>query len=104
DTPGPKVGAGKTALETALAHLPDERGLWALLRDDRTHPDEALPATGMAIEWERLLSAAFIRDSDYGTRSSTVLTVSAGGVVTFDEQTWLPGGAAGERRRFRFHS
>lgn len=102
DTPWPKVGAGKTALEAALAHLPDEHRLWALLRDDRTHPDHTLPATGVPLEWERLLSAAFIRGTDYGTRSSTVLTVSAGGVVTFDEQSWLPGGVKGERRRYRY--
>lgn len=104
DTPWPKVGAGKTALEAAIAQLPEEHGLWALLHDDKAYPDEILPDTGIPLEWERLLSAAFIRGSDYGTRSSTVLTVSAGGVVTFDEQSWLPGGAVGERRRFRFHS
>ncbi|WP_126445255.1 NRDE family protein [Sulfuricystis multivorans] len=102
DTPWPKVGAGKAALEAALHHLPDEHGLWALLCDDRTHPDHLLPATGVPREWERLLSAAFIRGVDYGTRSSTVITLSAGGKVTFDEQTWLPGGMAGERRRYRY--
>jgi hypothetical protein len=32
------------------------------------------------------------------------LTVSAGGVVTLDEQTWLSGGIAGMRQRYRFHS
>jgi len=104
DTPWPKVGAGKTALERALGRLPDEHGLWNLLRDDRTHPDPALPATGVPLEWERLLSAAFIRGRDYGTRSSTILTSSTGGVVTFDEQAWLPEGQAGMRSRFRFLS
>jgi uncharacterized protein with NRDE domain len=102
DTPWPKVGAGKTALAAALAALPDETALFRLLRDDRRHPDETLPATGVSLEWERLLSAAFIRSPDYGTRCSTVLKLGAGGTVSFDEQTWLPGGAAGERRRFRF--
>lgn len=104
DTPWPKVGAGKTALEAALNALPDERHLWALLRDDRTHPDDALPATGVPVEWERLLSAAFVLSPDYGTRSSTVLTCSTGSVVSYDEQIWLATGKAGERRRFRFHS
>ncbi len=102
DTPWPKVGAGKTALEAALDALPDEQRLWALLRDDRTHPDDALPATGVPLEWERLLSAAFVRGADYGTRSSTVLIVSGGQRATFDEQTWLAGGVAGGRTRFRF--
>jgi uncharacterized protein with NRDE domain len=116
DTPWPKVGAGKTALTAALAALPDEAPLFRLLRDDRIHPDDRLPATGVPLEWERLLSAAFIRSPDYGTRCSTVVKVGAGPVLrargainigadrtaTFDEQTWLPGGTAGERRRFRF--
>jgi len=102
DTPWPKVGAGKTALEAALAHLPAEHGLWVLLGDDRTYPDAELPATGIPLEWERLLSAAFVRAADYGTRSSTVLILSAGGVATFDEQSWLPNGVPGERRRYRF--
>jgi len=102
DTPWPKVGAGKTALEQALAALPDERGLWRLLRDDTIHPDHALPATGVSLDWERLLSAAFIRGTAYGTRCSTVLKVGAGGTATFDEQGWLPGGQAGGRRRFRW--
>lgn len=101
DTPWPKVGAGKTALEAALSRLPDETGLWRLLRDDTIHPDDALPATGIPLEWERLLSAAFIRGSDYGTRGSTVVTVGAEGTACLDEQSWLPGGLAGERRRFR---
>lgn len=104
DTPWPKVGAGKTALQAALNALPDERPLGELLRDDRTHPDDALPATGVPLEWERLLSAAFVLSPDYGTRCSTLLSLSAGGIVTFDEQSWLPGGRAGERRRFRFQS
>lgn len=102
DTPWPKVGAGKTALSAALASLPDESPLRGLLHDDRIHPDAVLPATGVPLEWERLLSAAFIRSPDYGTRCSTVVKVGIDGTATFDEQTWLPGGMVGGRRRFRF--
>lgn len=102
DTPWPKVGAGKAALTAALAALPDETALFRLLRNDSIHPDASLPATGVPLEWERLLSAAFVRSADYGTRCSTVVKLGAGGAATFDEQTWLPNGMAGERRRFRF--
>jgi len=104
DTPWPKVGAGKTALSGALATLPDETALFHLLRDATHHPDATLPATGVSLEWERLLSAAFIRSPDYGTRCSTVIKVGADGTASFDEQTWLPGASstiAGERRHFR---
>jgi uncharacterized protein with NRDE domain len=102
DTPWPKVAQGKSALERALAALPDEGALFELLRDDRLHPDAALPRTGVSLEWERLLSAAFVRSPDYGTRSSTVLIVDRSGSASFVEQTFLPGAEPGERVRYRF--
>ena len=102
DTPWPKVGAGKRALQQAIAALPDESALFQLLADQAVHPDDALPATGVSPEWERLLSAAFVRSPDYGTRCSTLIKLGADGTGIFDEQTWLPDAKAGERRRFRF--
>lgn len=102
DSPWPKVGAGKTALESALNSLPDEKALFQLLRDDAIHPDDTLPATGVSPEWERLLSAAFVRSPDYGTRCSTVIKVGVDGTASFEERNWLSGGAAGERRRYCF--
>lgn len=102
DTPWPKVSVGRTALELALEHLPDERAFFRLLADDTVHPDHTLPQTGVPLEWERLLSAAFIRSPDYGTRSSTLMIQSADGWVSYEEQTWLRGAIRGTRRRFRF--
>jgi uncharacterized protein with NRDE domain len=102
DTPWPKVAAAKSALSSALAALPQDGKLFELLRDDTIHPDEALPRTGVSMEWERLLSAAFVRASGYGTRNSTLVTVDASGMILFDEQSWLEGGSPGPRRRFRF--
>lgn len=102
DTPWPKVGAAKSSLASALAALPNERPLFDLLRDDSIHPDETLPRTGVSLAWERLLSAAFVKAPGYGTRCSTVLSVSLDGTQMMDEQSWLEGGRAGGRRRFRF--
>ena len=102
DTPWPKVEAAKSALGAALAELPDEAGLFQLLRDDSIHPDEALPRTGVSLEWERLLSAAFVKATDYGTRNSTVLRVGRDGWIILDEQTWLEGALPGPRVRYRF--
>jgi uncharacterized protein with NRDE domain len=85
DTPWPKVARGKSALAAALQALPEDAPLMALLRDERVAQDEELPRTGVSLEWERLLSAAFVRSPDYGTRSSTVLTVDRSGQVRFDE-------------------
>jgi uncharacterized protein with NRDE domain len=102
DSPWPKVVAAKSALAAALDALPDERPFFELLRDDSVHPDGALPRTGVSLEWERLLSSAFVRAGNYGTRSSTLLLMAADGVVRLDEQTWLPEGKPGGRVRFRF--
>lgn len=102
DTPWPKVGAGKTALATALDRLPDDEALFALLQDDGIHPDAHLPQTGVPLDWERLLSSAFVKSPSYGTRSSTVLCMGKDGWTSFDEQTWLPGARRGERQRYRF--
>lgn len=102
DTPWPKVQAAKSALHDALAGLPDDAPLFRLLADESVHPDAALPRTGVSLEWERLLSAAFVRAPGYGTRGSTVLTVAADGWMVFDEQTWLEGARPGPRMRYRF--
>lgn len=77
DTPWPKVARGKSELARALAALPEEAPLLALLRQDGIARDEELPRTGVSLEWERLLSAAFVRSPDYGTRSSTLLILDA---------------------------
>jgi uncharacterized protein with NRDE domain len=109
DSPWPKVTAAKSDLADALAGLPDDRPLFDLLRDDSPHPDHLLPRTGIGLEWERLLSSAFVKAPGYGTRSSSVLKVSRGDtpgehiVTTFDEQTWLEGDNPGNRSRYRFN-
>jgi uncharacterized protein with NRDE domain len=102
DTPWPKVAVAKTRLRAALAELPDHAALFSLLRDDAIHPDRQLPDTGVGAEWERLLSAAFVRTAEYGTRCSTVTFKHRDGRTTFDETTWLPGAGFGGRVRFAF--
>jgi uncharacterized protein with NRDE domain len=102
DTPWPKVGAGKTALAAAIDRLPDDQALFELLRDDGIHPDATLPQTGVPLDWERLLSSAFVKSPGYGTRSSTVLCADGKDWIGFDEQTWLPGAQRGERLHYRF--
>jgi uncharacterized protein with NRDE domain len=102
DTPWPKVARGKSALSAALQALPDVAPLFALLRDDRIAPDEALPRTGVSLEWERLLSAAFVRSPAYGTRSATVLLRDRSGRMHFIEQGFRQDASPGERRKFAF--
>lgn len=92
DTPWPKVEHAKSRLRTALQDLPDPSGLLRLLRDDRPAPDDLLPSTGLSLAWERLLSSAFIRGEEYGTRSSTLVRIDRHGMVAFDEWSWDPAG------------
>ena len=50
--------------------------------------------TGVSLEWERLLSSAFVRAADYGTRCSTVVRIDESRRACFDEWSW---DAAGEQ-------
>jgi uncharacterized protein with NRDE domain len=105
DTPWPKVLLARHAMEGALTRADGrgwDAGLWRMLADRVAAADPALPDTGVGAERERILSAAFIEGEEYGTRSSTVLAVAAGGDVTMVERTFAPGAAAAEvRHAFR---
>jgi len=93
DTPWPKVQNAKTRLEAALLGLAGTAPLLDLLRDDRPASDAELPRTGVSLEWERLLSSAFVRAPDYGTRCSTIIRIDAQGRAYFDEWSWNSVGA-----------
>jgi uncharacterized protein with NRDE domain len=88
DSPWPKVQNAKSRLQRALSDLNDAAPLLELLRDDRLAPDEHLPQTGVSLEWERLLSSAFVRAPEYGTRCSTIIRIGAQGRAYFDEWSW----------------
>jgi len=88
DTPWPKVQNAKTRLQAALLGLTDTAPLLDLLRDDRPATDAQLPRTGVSLEWERLLSSAFVRAPDYGTRCSTIIRIERQGRAYFDEWSW----------------
>jgi uncharacterized protein with NRDE domain len=102
DTPWPKVERAKARLHALLDQSIDPSSVLEFLRDDRPARDEDLPGTGMSLEWERLLSSAFIRGSDYGTRCSTVIRIDQRGKVYFDEWTWDAAGSDSGRASFHF--
>jgi uncharacterized protein with NRDE domain len=93
DTPWPKVQNAKSRLSAALTDLRDSSAALALLRDDEPAPDERLPRTGVSVQWERLLSSAFVRAPDYGTRCSTLVRIDQSRRACFDEWTWDSTGA-----------
>lgn len=104
DTPWPKVIRSKETLFGLLEREGQElvEGLFTMLGDHTRPGDEHLPDTGIGIEWERLLSAAFIASNDYGTRSSTVVLFERSGACAFIERTYGPQGTLGPTVSYAF--
>ncbi len=94
DSPWPKLVTARLGFAQAIAKLPDRGPLFDVLADDEIVPDTELPSTGVPLEWERRLSAIFVRSEDYGTRASTVLTLAGDGQITFEERSFGPHGRA----------
>ncbi|MGE5490157.1 MAG: NRDE family protein [Actinomycetota bacterium] len=92
DTPWPKLVAARQRFAAALRSLPATDDFFAILADDQIVPDEHLPQTGVPLEWERRLSAIFVRSENYGTRASTVLTRDSGGAICLEERSFGPNG------------
>lgn len=76
DSPWPKAELAKQQLSQWLAANKDCASLAGLLSRRETFADDLLPHTGVALEWERLLSAQFIKANGYGTRCSTGLLLT----------------------------
>ncbi len=102
DTPWPKVTIAKSQLLDALRDGVDTQSVLAFLRDETPAPDEQLPRTGVDLQTERLLSSVFIRSADYGTRSSTLISIDRSRRVRFDEWSWDGAGAEAGRVSLRF--
>ena len=92
DSPWPKLLSARQRFADALQTLPDETEFFRLLADDATVDDEKLPETGVSLEWERLLSAIFVKSENYGTRASTVLLQHNNGTIRLHERSFGHGG------------
>jgi len=98
DEPWPKVVRACVAMEEALGLRDPAKRLFEALADGQGAPDAALPHTGVGLDWERRLAAPLITGEDYGTRCSTVLTVSVDGAFSFEERTLAPDGSVALKR------
>ena len=97
-TPWPKLSRLSSGLQTLLAQThPSDAELLALLHNPEPAADIDLPATGIPVELERALSAAFVALPDYGTRASSVVRFEAGS-VTFLEQSFDAQGSIGSQK------
>ncbi len=74
DTPWPKVVVGKERFRQLLGGEIRSDDLFKILADESLAADEELPSTGVSCEFEKAISAIFIKTPGYGTRCSTLLT------------------------------
>jgi uncharacterized protein with NRDE domain len=93
DTLWPKVRDGRSKMAAILAENDaaiHRQRLLEVLEDQSAPLEDQLPDTGVGSEWERMLAPVFITSPDYGTRSSSLLTIDMEGEVYFTELTWHP--------------
>ena len=99
DTPWPKLVRVRARFEALLAGPASEdrkalaAALFSMLEDRRTEPPESLAPSDLTPDWARKLSAPFVLDSSYGTRCSTVLTLSHDDSLEIAEHRFDAGGA-----------
>lgn len=105
DTPWPKLARTRARLERLITQpelQADE--LFAMLADREVAPDEQLPSTGLPLFWERAVSAPFVVNERYGSRSSHVLLVERNGRTILHERRFDPAGVQTGASRFEFKS
>jgi uncharacterized protein with NRDE domain len=102
DTPWPKVTELKPRFNATIQVPLDPDAIRSILADRGVAPDANLPDTGVGLERERMLSAAFVVSDTYGTRSTTALWVGDDRAVRFKEWSFGPGGQPLGERAFAF--
>ncbi|MEB1806765.1 MAG: NRDE family protein [Bacillaceae bacterium] len=104
NTSWPKVERGKTLVEQTLRNEKEDiiGELLDGLTNDEKAEEQLLPETGVGIELEKQLSPMFINMEIYGTRCSTVITISKSKQVTFCERTYAQGQKTYEDQVFQF--
>jgi uncharacterized protein with NRDE domain len=106
-TPWPKLIRLREAVDrtvkSARGSADDlHRDLVQLLQDTTPAPDQMLPDTGVNIDTERFLSSPFITGTEYGTRATTVISISHAGEIHVTEQSWAPQGRPEGYREFHW--
>lgn len=97
-TPWPKLTLLTNSLQALLVQThPSDAQLLDLLHHRGQAADADLPATGIALELERVLSSAFIATPNYGTRACSVVRLGTD-QVQFLEQSFDASGQIGTRQ------
>jgi uncharacterized protein with NRDE domain len=88
NSPWPKVEYLKNQLTSENYFDSDsDLKLLDLLQNARQAPDHLLPKTGVSLDRERVLSSCFVKSSDYGTRSSSIVRFTTKN-ISFTEQCY----------------
>jgi uncharacterized protein with NRDE domain len=106
DTPWPKLQRVRRRFDPLLRQQGEvsKDELFAILSDPtQAGINEELPKTGVSPEWEQLLSSPFIRNEDYGTRSSTIVLLEPSGTVSLMERRFDSAGRAIAETEFSLH-
>ncbi|MGO1396440.1 MAG: NRDE family protein [Halomonas sp.] len=93
NSPWPKLVQVRNALEQSLVQerlLAWPSAVQRAMQNAQEAAIEALPDTGVGLELERQLSAAFIVGERYGTRATSWLTLDARGNIEITEQRFGP--------------
>ena len=96
DTPWPKVVKLKKRFGEACDKAKNADEIWSnssfldLITDESVAKDIDLPETGVPLDWERTLSAMLIKSEQYGTRCSTMVSVTKSNQIRFAEKTIHP--------------
>jgi uncharacterized protein with NRDE domain len=106
-TPWPKLIRLREAVDRTVKSARGSAGdlhrdLALLLQDTTPAPDQMLPDTGVNRDTERFLSSPFITGAEYGTRATTVISISHVGEVHVTEQSWAPEGRPEGYREFHW--
>lgn len=101
NSPWPKVEKGKAKLNQLLSAMSvKHEDLFQILADKSIAADKYLPDTGISLERERQLSSICICGADYGTRSSSTLTIDRDNNIILHEKERAP--EQGPTRQFSF--
>ena len=97
----PKCVRGAAQLQKLKESEATHDAYVALMADQAVPSDDELPARGRDIEFERRVAPCFILGDEYGTRASSVLTISRN-TINFTEQSYVAGGKATEQVAYNF--
>jgi uncharacterized protein with NRDE domain len=99
DSPWPKVqhriGAFAQLLAMDTGQFKRAENYLGIMSDMTQAPDEYLPETGVSYEWEKVLSSAFIRTPNYGTRATSLIRVRRDGKYEVVEKRFDANGEIG---------